>query len=251
MQVLRQLLAVCLTVPLQACLVAADVAGYVADRPSQGVLNDMRRMCRADAGLRVFGPPPGGVDLWIPGRMSREPGPGDNLDGVRPVDSWWNTDEPWLSRGLARAVYVNIDPSTDSPPMYQGPKRGEPAGLYRFELAPANDARCVAHQAAVVAWFKKIPGQAAAAPQAGQTCIAYRHVGPFDFHPRPDMFIRFDHAALAARGILRSGEVLFVRGQLRARFVRYQAYKPGRLDSNGTWQSSDCEKPSKGLPDGL
>jgi len=251
MRIIRWLLAVSFALPLQGCLVAGDVAGYVADRPSQGVLNEMRRMCRADAGLRVFGSPPSGVDLWIPGRMSREPRPGDNLDGVRPVDSWWNTDEPWLSRGYARAVYVNIDPSTDSPPMYQGPKRGEPAGLYRFEIAPAADPRCVAHRAAIVAWYKNIPGRPMAGPDARESCVAYRYVGPFDFHPRPDMFIRFDDAALEARGIRRSGEVLFVGGQPRARSMRYEAYKPGRPDSNGTWQSSDCEKSNPGLPAGL
>lgn len=244
----RKLLALALVVPLQGCLVAADVLTIAQERPSQGLLNEMARMCRADAGVHTFGPPPAGVDLWIPGRSPREPKPGDDLAGIRPVDAWWNSDEPWLRRGFARVIFENIDPVTDWPPTYQGPKRGEPAGVYRFELAPPEDPRCVAYRKVVAEQLKGLRSPPEPA-DADKRCVVWSYVGPFDGRPRPNMFIRFEDAALRARGIFRTGSVLFVDGSLRARDVSYRAMKPG--GSLGTWQTPACEKPSRRLPDGL
>jgi hypothetical protein len=250
MRRLQQLLAIALTLPLAGCLVAADLYVLAAERPAQSTLNEMARMCRADAGLRLFGPTPAGIELWIPGRLTREPVEGDDLHGVTPTEAWWNTDEPFLRRGIARAVYENIAPSTTWPAVYRGPKRGDPHGLYKFELAPPEDPRCVADRKMEADWLKN--SRPTPNPQPDPPCIVWTHVGPFDYRPHPNTFIRFDDEALQAKGIWRRGEVLFVDGKRRASFFGYQAKKPGSASGEfGSWQTPACEKPSKQLPDGL
>ncbi|MCR5881168.1 hypothetical protein [Phenylobacterium sp. J367] len=238
--------------PLQGCLVAADLATIATQRPSQALLNRMAAMCRADYGLRTFGPMPSGVDLWIPGRLGRAPVDGDDLHDLKPIDSFWNSDEPWLRNGYARAIYADITPATTSSVAYPGPKKGDPVGVYRFELAPPDDPRCIARRKAVAEWDTSPPPRIA--PVVTDTrCLVWTYVGRASAGPpQRNVFVRYDDEALKAQGIRRSGEVLLVDGKVRASFARYSA---ANLNSEypgwGSWQTPACEKSTGRMPDDL
>jgi hypothetical protein len=62
--------------------------------------------------------------------------------------------------------------------------------------------------------------------QADPRCVVWSYIGPFDFRPHANTFIRFDDESLRASGVWRSS------GEL------------------GTWQTPACEKSARGCPQG-
>lgn len=230
---------------LQGCMTAI----YLADHPGQSVLDEMDAACRRDSGVRWYGPVPEGIDLWLLGKLNHEPGGNPELSGLKPYDSWWGDNhEEWLSRGIARALYVNIDPLLTGRGADFGPALGEPAGIYRFELAPPQDPRCVAQREAIARDSEPGSIGEAFARDATRMCSVYAYVGPFDGRPKPAMFIRFNDEALEARGLYRDGERLIVDGQVRAGFTRYAAIHPrGSPERRGHWGLEACKYEASGI----
>jgi len=119
--------------------------------------------------------------------------------------------------------------------------------VYKFELAPEDDPRCVTYRRVADEQFKGIPHNLRRDLEGDQRCVVYRYIAPFDGRTRPNMFIRFRDASTEGRGITRQGEVLQIDGQVRAQFVSYGVLKPG-VSSEYNWRVGACEKPGRGLP---
>ena len=209
----RTIAALLVATGLQGCMTAL----YLADRPSQAVLDEMARRCAEDSGVHWFGPRPQGVDLWLPGKMTRDPAEDVGRTSMSPYGDY-DVDEAFLVSGLARALYVDIRPTTD---YYFGPGPKDPAGTYRYQMLEEGDPRCraeVAHNAAFAA--RGAPGTMPYRRPGGR-CLAWDFVGPMDVATKATIFIRFDDEPAKARGLYRDGEVMIVDGIERARFTSY------------------------------
>ena len=138
----------------------------------------------------------------------------------------WNNDETFLRQGVARALFVGIAPdNTQRVGFGFGPLRNEKTGIYRFALAEFNDPACEPYNT-----YRR-ETRARYVPtdlhiDDDMRCLTYQYFGPLDAKPHPEMFLRFTDKPAAARGLYRDGEVLFVDGRERARFVQYQAGQP-------------------------
>lgn len=224
--------ALTLALGLQGCMTAL----YLADRPSQAVLEEMAQRCAIDAGVRWFGARPEGIDLWLPGQMSKDPADDPDLTSVRPYTNY-AADVGFLSTGLARAIYVEID-ATGS--YYFGPGAGDPSGTYRFQLFEPGDPRCaewIAYNAA-----RAFPGTEPY-HMPGGSCLAWDRVEAPPDAIRANAFIRFDDTQTKARGLYRDGEVLIVDGKERARSTSYWAINPdsGASERRGQWGIKACQ----------
>jgi hypothetical protein len=206
---------------------------YFDARPSPDVLAAMKRWCEKDAGLRWFGPQPQGLDLWVLGHLERDPMGRRDLGDIEPSSYPISSIHDLLSSGLARTVNLNLAPKAEAAYDF-GPRRGEPNGIYRFELRPGDDPQCASYHAYATA--------ARIEPELGGRCIVYRYVGPFDGQPRPAMMLDFTDPAVQSEGFFRSGQVLWVGGAVRATSVRYAAVRTGSIHS-GTWGVNTCERP--------
>jgi len=229
---------VLLTLGLQGCMTAL----YLADRPSGAVLKEMERRCSEDAGVRWRGPPPQGVDLWLPGQMSRDPAEDPGRSSLAPYTTY-AADESFLSTGLARALYVEIQPTTS---YYFGPGRGDPPGVYRFRMFEEGDPHCeawIAYNAA-----RAQPGMPPWRRPDGK-CVAWDRVDPLDDAAKDNVFIRFDDDPAKARGLYRDGEVLIVDGEERARFTSYWAINPdSAAERRSQWGIKACQHGPVGVP---
>lgn len=237
----RTVLAIAGTVLLQGCMTVV----LLHDLPSEALLNEMREACERDAGVRWVGSRPSGLDLWLPGKLDYEPTAG-RIDGVKPYDTFWFGDEDLLREGVARALLVNIAPIYRASDTQSGPFAGDPAGVYRFEMAPASDSRCVRRREAIARTSE--PGSLGAlyAQDSTRSCAVHTYVGPFDGQARPDMYVRFSDEALEARGLYRDGDRLFVAGRLRAGYTGYTAINPrAPAERRGQWGIEACA-PSQG-----
>lgn len=200
---------------------------YLSAQPSGDTVREMKARCEEDAGRRWAGPVPRGIDLWIPGRVSMDPKDPLALSTLEPYGQMWSNDETFLRQGIAAALFVGINPRNTRRVGYGfGPLAGEPAGIYRFALADAADPACSPYNA-----YRR-ETRALNVPtdpriDEDMRCLTYDFVGPFDGAPHAEMFLRFTDTPAAARGLYRDGEVLFVDGRERARFVRYEAGQPG------------------------
>lgn len=230
-----------LVVGLQGCMTAL----YLADRPSQAVLDEMARRCAEDSGIHWFGPKPEGVDLWLPGKMTRDPAEDPGRTSLTPYTSY-SADQSFLSSGLARAIYVEIRPTTDH---YFGPGPNDPAGTYRFRMVEEGDPLCkdeIAHYAAFAA--RSGPGATPYRRPDGK-CLTWDRVGPLDTATKANVFIRFNDEPAQARGLYRDGEVLIVDGSERARFTSYWAINPNSSpERRGQWGIKACYTGPLGTP---
>lgn len=210
-------------VQLQGCMTLL----YLSAQPSGDTVREMKARCEQDAGRRWTGPVPQGLDLWIPGQVSMDPADPLALSTLQPYDQMWANDETFLRQGIARALFVNIAPDkTQRVGFGFGPLAGEPAGIYRFALADVADPACAPYN------LYRREMRARYTPtdphiDDDMRCLTYDYAGPFDAKPHAEMFLRFTDRPAAARGLYRDGEVLFVEGRERARFVRYEAGQPG------------------------
>ena len=200
---------------------------YLANRPSGATVQEMRVRCEQDSGRRWAGDVPRGIDLWIPGRVLLDPADQAALSTLEPYDQMWSNDETFLRQGIARALFVGIAPdNTQRVGFGFGPLRNEKTGIYRFALAEFNDPACEPYnryrretRARYVPTDPHI--------EDDMRCLTYQYFGPLDAKPHPEMFLRFTDKPAAGRGLYRDGEVLFVGGRERARFVQYEAGQPG------------------------
>jgi hypothetical protein len=221
------------------CLLGLSLSGcmtllYLADRPSGELLADMKRRCEQDAELRWFGERPKGIDLWMPGDLSRDPVDDPMFQTASPYNGLGNGEGLWLRTGVARALYINMLPGD---PYYFGPSAGEPRGIYKFELLPDGDPRC----ADEMAWYARgaSRGLFRANAYVGQ-CLAYSFVG--EAPPNAGVFVRFKDEPLRARGLYRSGERLFIDGELRAAITDYWAINPSSAaERSGQWGIKACQ----------
>lgn len=233
----RILLAIMMAAPLSGCLTTL----YLSDRPSPAMLSEMKRRCEQDAALRWFGERPYGIDVWMPGNLSRDPADDPGFQTASQFIGIGSGEDLWLRSGVARALYINMGPGDG---YYFGPTRGEPSGVYKFELAPDGDARCEAE----TAWFARQAARGASRPASyiGR-CLTYSYVGkaPAD----AAVFVRFDDAPEEARGLYRSGERLIVDGRLRASITDYWAVNPSSAaERRGQWGLKACQHlPQQGL----
>lgn len=223
-----------LSVVLQGCITTAL---YLADRPSQEVLAEMARRCPIDSGVHWYGPRPEGVDLWLPGEMTRDPVEDVERRSVKPY-SGYQVDGDFLFTGLARAIYVEMQPAGD---YHFGPGSNDPAGTYRFQAFEEGHPRCQAwldYQAAFAARYRR-GAQPYRRPDG--KCLAWDRVGSLTPAQKSHVFIRFSDEPARARELFRDGEVLIVDGTERARFTSYWAINPrSSAERRGQWGIEAC-----------
>lgn len=221
------------------CLVGLSLSGcmtllYVADRPSGALLSEMQRRCEEDAALRWFGDRPSGIDVSMPGNLSRDPADDPRFETASPFNGLGSGEDSWLRTGVARALYINMLPGD---PYYFGPPLGQPRGIYKWELAPDGDPRCEAE----AAWFARSAWRGVSRPAAyvGH-CLTYSYVG--NAPPTAAVFVKFEDEPQKSRGLYRSGERLFLDGRLRASITDYWAINPdSAAERRGQWGIKACQ----------
>ena len=228
---LARVAVVLLAVGLQGCMTAL----YLADRPSQSVIDEMARRCAKDSGIHWYGDRPEGIDLWLPGESTLDPAEDPELRSIRPY-RLYSADEAFLATGVARALYVQIQPTSD---YYFGPGRSEPAGTYRFRMFEEGDPHCGPWLAYWAAQAR--PGAKPYRRPDGK-CLAWDRVGPISSAGKLNVFIRYIDGPARARGLWRDGEVLFIDGKERARFTSYAAINPNSAaERRGRLGIAACE----------
>ncbi|QTC93061.1 hypothetical protein [Brevundimonas goettingensis] len=225
-----------LALGLQGCFTAM----YLSDRPSGAVLDEMKRRCAEDAGLHWYGPRPEGVDLWLPGQMSRDPADDPQRTSLSPYDVNYE-DTSFFDAGMAGALYIQMRPGSG----VFGPGRGDPPGIYRFRMLEAGDpgcARWIAYQASRAA-----PGERPYSRPDGK-CVTWDRVEGVDETIKAHTFIRFSDGPAAERGLYRDGQVLIVNGRERARFTAYWAINPrGAAERRSQWGIKACQYADYGI----
>lgn len=234
----RSALGLLLAAGLQGCMTTM----YLVDRPSQAVLDEMARRCAEDSGVHWYGERPRGIDLWLPGKMTRDPVEDPEWASLTPYTTY-SPGEVFFDTGLARSLYVQLAPTDD---YYFGPGPDEPAGTYRFRMFEEGDPRCAAWAAYHAA--RAEPGAPPYRRPDGR-CVAWDRIDSPDAVPRTNVFIPFTDEPAKARGLYRDGEVLIIGGQERARFTSYWAINPGSAaERRGQWGIKACETGRRALP---
>jgi len=215
---------------------------YLADRPSEAVLSEMRRLCAEDSGVRWLGPALKDVDLWLPGRLMRDPADDPDFSTAEPYRDFGYGDEAWLRNG-ARALYVRMAPGSSG--YHFGPTSGQD-GWFRLEMLPDDDARCAPYHD----WLARNAARGIHRPtELADRCLAYSYAGAA-LRPGGAVFVRFDDEPLKARGLYRSGQRLLVDGQTRASFTEYWAINPeSAAERRGQWGIEACKLDPRGAID--